>query len=244
MKTVGLETPEQIGALFIGDSEFLEELTRGIEPVVDNFPKRIMADSVLGQGKSLLFTSLKDTDAARERFVQSQLIRELWPEPLIQRTIPYFDYQRIIDDLIDVSGHPLTRDMNDLHHILTETSITGPALWHMGSTADVQASLAGLSTEERALPLWQYQIGAGLFAERRYLEAEEPLRRAEDNQVLFATARLFRIYGLCLDSQVDAARDLAQQSYPALAGNPRIEHWWDFLAREYGVDPRPDVSNQ
>ena len=242
MKSDGIETPGQLGALFIGDANYLEELTEGVLPLVDNFPKRILADSVLGQGASQLYESLKDTDAARNRFLESQLIRGLWPESLIERTIPYFGFQRILESLIDVSGHPLQRSLEDLHFTLSQSSLTAPALWHMGSTSDVQASLANLSAEERVVPLWQYQIAAGLFADRKYLEAVDALQNAEEHPALFGTARLFRIYALCLMSQVDEAKELAADTYPALAQEARLEQWWDFLNEKFGIDARTAVS--
>ena len=150
--------------------------------------------------------------------------------------------QEILESLIDVSGHPLSRNLDDLHRVLTHSAITAPALWHMGSTSDVQASLTDLGLEEAAVPLWRYQVGAGLFAERRYLEAVEVLQDAEEHPVLFATARLFRIYALCLLSQVDEAKDLAEDTYPDLAERSDLDHWWDFLNEEYGVDPRSEAS--
>ena len=132
--------------------------------------------------------------------------------------------------------------MNDLHLVLTESEITSPALWHLGSTSDVQASLTDLGPEEAAVPLWRYQVGAGLFAERRYLEAVEVLQDAEEHPVLFATARLFRIYALCLLSQVDEAKDLAEDTYPALAQQSDLDPWWDFLLEEFGIDLRTEAS--
>ncbi|MFC1639468.1 fused MFS/spermidine synthase [Gemmatimonadota bacterium] len=242
MKSDGIENPDQLGALFIGDSDYLDELTEGVLPLVDNFPKRILADSVLGHGASQLYASMTDTDAARARFTTSSLIRDLWPEPLIERTIPYFEFQRILESLIDVSGHPLARDMNDLHLVLSQSPLTAPALWHMGSTSDVQASLEHLSSEELEVPLWQYQIGAGLFADRKYLEANEALQKAEEHPALFGTSRLFRIYSLCLLSQIDAAKDLADDTYPDLAQETNLEHWWDFLNEKFGIDPRSEAS--
>ncbi len=243
MKSVGLEEPEQVGALFIGDYDFLERLTEGIPPLVDNYPKRILADSVLGQGGSVLYASLKDTEAARQRFSTSELIRDLWPDPLIERTVPYFEYHGIIEDLIDLVGHPLTKDLDDLHTIMTETSLTAPALWFLGSVSDVQAGLDHLTPEERALPVWQYHIGAGLLSERNYLEAAATLRRAEENQDLFAAARLFRVYALCLAGQREAAAELLQDAYPNLSQDPHLERWWVFLYDTFGIDPRWGIAN-
>jgi len=238
MKALGLERPEQLGALFIGDAQYLRELTRDAPPLVDNFPKRILSDSPLGQGSSKLFLTLLDTKKARERFIASPLIERLWPEPLIERTVPYFEHQRLVNNLLDLSGPPLAKSTRDLHVLLTQTTLTAPILWYMGTTSDVQRTMETLSQEEQALPIWQYQLGARLFSERRFEEALDPLRKAEKRPALFATARLFRIYALCLLRRLEEAGRLATETHDALGRDSRFDPWWDFLAATYRVDAR------
>jgi Tfp pilus assembly protein PilF len=105
----------------------------------------------------------------------------------------------------------------------------------MGTTSDIQRTMVTLSPEEQALPIWQYQLGAGLFSERRFEEALQPLRNAEQRPTLFATARLFRIYALCLLQRVEEARRLATETRKALGSDAFFEPWWEFLAETYGV---------
>ncbi len=238
MKALGVETPEQLGALFIGDIHYLREMSADALPLVDNFPKRILTDSALGQGSSDLFRTFTETEGARRRFVESPLITRLWPAPLIERTVPYFEVQRIVNDLITLSGHPLDKSVEDLHFLLTRTTLTAPVLWHLGTTSDVQRGLGTLSPDELALPTWQYHLGAGFFSERRYEDALEPLRRGEARPDLYISARLFRIYALCLLQRPEQARRLAREAYPIVASESRLQAWWDFLARTCRVDPR------
>ncbi|HXI20236.1 MAG TPA: fused MFS/spermidine synthase, partial [Gemmatimonadales bacterium] len=226
MKSVGLERPEQLGALFIGDAEFLERLTRDAPPLVDDFPKRILPGSARSQRSSTLYRSLLDPDQARERFLASPLIKRLWPEPLIARTVPFFESQRLMDRLLDVSVPPLARDVGDLQFLLTRTTLTAPVLWYMGSTSDVQRAMGTLSPEERALPVWQYQLGAHFFSERRFQDAVEPLANGERLPAIFPTARMFRIYSLCLSDHLDEAGRLAAETRKTLAGDRRLDPWW------------------
>ncbi len=242
MKALGLERPEQLGALFIGDAAYLKEIARDDLPLVDNFPKRILSDSALGRNSSNLFVTLMETDSARARFAESPLIDRLWPQPLIARTLPYFDLQRIINNLIDLSGHPLTKNIEDLHFALTRSKLNAPTLWHMGSNSDAQRVLVTLSSEEMNLPVWQYQLGAHLFSERKFREALGPLLEAEEHEDLFPTARLFRIYALCLLQRIDEAHLLALETYPIVEEESAIEPWWDFLSETFGIDPRQPVS--
>jgi len=239
LKAVGIEQPEQLGALFIGDQEYLAQLTSGVLPLVDNYPKRILADSVLGQGASQFYQELLDADSARIRFAESEFIRSVWPQEMIGRTDPYFDIQEIIEALIDLSGHPLGKNLFDLHTIMTETALTAPALWYLGSVSDVQRILVDLSPEERTTPVWQYQIAAGHFSERRYADATEALRLAEEDPGLFPAARLFRVYALCLAGQQDEATRIALDAYTRLSSDSRLDRWWQFLRDEFDVDVTP-----
>ena len=238
MKALGLERPEQLGALFIGDAQYLRELTRDELPLVDNFPQRILSDSTLGQGSSKLFLTLLDTQQAGERFLASPLIKRLWPKSVIERTVPYFEPQRIVNDPLQLSGPPVAKSPRDLHFLLTQTTLTAPILWHMGTTSDVLRTMGTLRPEEQALPIWQYQLGARLFSERRFEEALEPLRKAEQRPSLFATARLFRIYALCLLRRLDEAGRLATETHAALGSDSRFDAWWNFLAVTYRVGIR------
>ncbi|MEO8139107.1 MAG: spermidine synthase [Gemmatimonadota bacterium] len=238
MKAVGVERPEQLGALFIGDADYLRELTRNDAPLVDNFPKRILSDSALGQGSSTLFLALLDEQQARARFSASPLVRRLWPAPLIERSVPFFAQQRLINNLIGLSGAPVAKSPQELHFLVTQTTLTAPILWHLGTTSDVLRAIGTLSPEERALPIWQYQRAAGLFSERRFAEALEPLSKAEQSRPLFSTARVFRIYALCLLQRVDEARRLAAETRQAVGSDAPYDGWWEFLAQTYGVDVR------
>lgn len=233
MKAVGLETPEQLGALFIGDGEYLRDLTADTPALVDDFPQRILTDSTLGQGSSKLYLTLQDTKQAEERFLASQLIQRLWPQSLIARTVPYFEEQRIVNELLRISGSPLAKSTRDLDFLVNRTTLTAPILWYMGTNSDVERTMVRLSPEEQSLPIWQYQLGAGLFSGRRFEEALEPLRKAEQRPALFATARLFRIYALCLLRRTDEARLLAAQTRQTLGNDARFDEWWKFLSSTY-----------
>src|SRR5205823_2732485 len=41
MRRVGIETPQELGALFLMDGEEIDRLTRNCAPLTDNYPKRL-----------------------------------------------------------------------------------------------------------------------------------------------------------------------------------------------------------
>ena len=88
MKRLGFDRPEQLGALFIGDAEYLRALVGTERPLTDDDPKRIEAVAQSDAGFTRLTRSIRDTTAARERFRQSPLIARLWPAPSGRRRSP------------------------------------------------------------------------------------------------------------------------------------------------------------
>jgi predicted membrane-bound spermidine synthase len=234
MRGLGVEQPEQLGALFVGDIEFLRQLVGEQAALVDDHPKRIIAGFSAGAGG--LFQSLNDHAAARERFEASALVNDLWPDSLRERTLPFFEYQRIVSELIQLAGHPLGKSIEDLHTVMVNTTLTAPVQWHMGSNVDAQLAFDRLTDEEQTQPLWQYQLAARLMSQRQFSDALEPLRNAEQLPDLTMSARIFRIYALCLGGQIREAQNLAQETYHRFPHETRLQGWWDFFTETYGVD--------
>ena len=234
MSGLGFDEPEQLGALFIGDADYLRRIVGDEAALVDDYPKRIVADFKEETGE--LFGSMNDVGAARGRFEASPFIARLWPDSVKRATLPYFERQRIVSELIQLAGHPLSKSIADLHAVMTTTSLTAPIQWHMGSNVDAQHAFDRLGLEERERPVWQYQLAARMMSQRRFSEALVPLRKAEELPDLFMSGRIFRIYALCLDGRVADARALARETYPLLEQETRLQGWWDFFRETYGIE--------
>src|SRR6185369_15745139 len=97
MKRLGVERPEQLGALFLGDAAFIHSLVGDARPLTDDDPKRIEAASSSPEDSTRLLAGITDTGAARTRFQTSEFIARHWPQSLIQSSAAYFDVQHIID---------------------------------------------------------------------------------------------------------------------------------------------------
>ena len=42
LRRIGIEVPQQLGALFLMDGEEIDQITRDVAPLTDNYPKRGM----------------------------------------------------------------------------------------------------------------------------------------------------------------------------------------------------------
>jgi spermidine synthase len=239
LSEIGLEEPEQIGATFIGDAPFLRQLTGGAPPLTDDFPHRLRpvdGRASLSDPRYLrdpavfqMYQRALDPVRAREAFAASDFVKRLWPRMLISGSLRRFDEQRIMNRVLLEGGRPLAQ-IEELHALLTGTSLKTLPLWFLGSD-DVKERIAEASAERsgateyaralRALVARDYRRAAAYFgeSERRGLQGE--------------TVRPLQAYALCLAGDLDTARLLARGS---VARTDAERHFWNWLRATYGVE--------
>ena len=176
---LGLEKPEQLGALFIADAGYLKPLVADVAPASDDHPHRLLLDPKAKLVDPLV-DSFRDTDAARRRFAGSAFIAGLFPPAIAARTLPYFDIQRVINDLLfPRSNFGSSRGLPALHAVLARTDLTFPALLLLDSDPDAQRALTRAGPALEADPEALKHRSAALIAARDYAGAEPVLRRLE-----------------------------------------------------------------
>jgi spermidine synthase len=249
MRALGFERPEQLGALFIGDADYLKGLIGDAPALIDNYPKLIEAPFSSMEGANRLIRSFTDVAASREHFSRSPFIKRLWPEPLLAASIPYFEFQRIINAYWfgALSNRDLNMNIGPIHHLLTRSELRTPVLWLLGSNSDVQGILDKATPEERALPTPQFHIGIRLIAERDYAGAVEPLARAEQLPELREDAFRLQVYALCMSGQIGRAQQLSEENLLRtlrakgidVQSRDRIhlEPFWSWMKQKFGIDP-------
>ena len=244
MRRLGLEQPEQLGALFIGDAEYLNQVIGNTPPLVDDAPKRIEAPSESQSEAERLFRSFSDEAGAHERFRHSPLIARLWPARLVTASLPYFAVQGIIN------GHAFGRPpvMDHTHRLLTGSALQTLVLWLLGSDADVQRIVADASPSEMGSPAMQLHVGISFIAARNYAAAVDPLARAELDPSLRSKAFAFRIYALCMSGRTaEAQRTVYERVAQALHdkeltpdsltdANPLS--FWPWMKQTFGIERR------
>ena len=166
LREVGFEQPEQIGATFVGDADYVRRLTAGTPPLTDDFPHRLIP--VAGRASlsdpryatdaavAARYQSVFDPSRARDAFRASPLVRNLWPSALAERSLPLFDRQRVINRVIWEGGKPLAQ-IEDLDSVLTGSTLRTLPLWILGSDEVKQQIAESVNdgtgtTEYRARP--------------------------------------------------------------------------------------------
>ncbi|HWW87012.1 MAG TPA: hypothetical protein VNZ26_25625, partial [Vicinamibacterales bacterium] len=240
LRDVGFERPEQIAATFLGDSVYLRQLTADTPPLTDDFPQRLrpergrpsLSDPRYRDDPSILerYRAAIDPVRARVAFESSSYIRHLWPTELIDRTLPYFEEQRIMNRVLLEGARPLAQ-IEDVHSLLKGSALETLPLWLLGSDAAKERILAG--SEERT-GATEYARGLSALAKRDYRRAAAYFSEAERRDFSEPAVHPLLVYSLCLAGDLDTARDLARGVKPR---DDDERHFWDWLRNTFGVQP-------
>jgi hypothetical protein len=243
LSRLGLESPGQLGALFIGDRQYLDALTAGSLPLVDDFPKRVEALS--SSGHNDLVASLRDVLAARDRFERSPLVARLWPETMRAASVPYFDIQAVVN-AIGYGSPPV--GLPELYTLLTQSRLRTLPLWMLGSDDDVQ-QLIDAAPPERAQPELRYHLGLRRIAERDYAAAVDALADAEALPARRTEAFGWRVFALFMAGRRDEAVTLARERDaqnlrergldPASGRAADLPPFWRWMTETFGFELRP-----
>ena len=219
LRALGFDEPEQLGALFVGDAGYLDALTSGALPVVDDQPARLRL-SAADPPADALVEAWRDEDAARGRFQESAFVAKHWPGELRKRTLSYFHWQRLDNDLLfERPGPGFSKDLGTLAGVLAETDLRLPVLLLLGSDPDVQRALAASVTlgqradEGGSDPDIVRHRAIGLLAERDFSAAADALNALSRSRYAGMAKKLLGVI-----DYVNAERSArAAQPQPAVA---------------------------
>jgi len=222
LRDLALELPEQLGALFIGDAGYLAEITKEVRPLVDDRPAEIHAHGGGGSQGSKVYGEWFDASAARQRFLDSEWVRALWPTRIHASTLPFFEIQAFIDEFL-IYDLPSSDLLARAHDLLTRFPLRTPALWSFGSDRDLQRIVNSLPEAERSQPEAHFHFGVGALVDGDLAAAERHFESGILEPSLRSRALLARVYALCMSGQHDQA---ARASGGRLASPPgRAAEW-------------------
>jgi spermidine synthase len=231
LREIGFEQPEQIGAAFLGDATYVGEITKNTPPLVDDFPQRLVpsarpslsdpryaADSAV----AAYFQQVIDPARAKARFAASPWAQQVWPPGLRDKTAAAFDVQRIINRVIWDGGKPL-RQIDDLHFVLTHTTLRALPLWILGSD-EVKQRIAESSADRSGAV--EYARALRAFTGHAYAAAASYLSEAQRRGFGGEQVVALRAYALGMAGQIDQARTLADAPHP---NDPDEQYFWQWI---------------
>ncbi len=172
--SLGFESPQQFGSLFMADAAFLKQLTAHVAPVKDNYPARLSSTVVSYLDKVALYDVLMDEEQRLERFRSSQFVAAVWPEELRREAEQYFEYEHLLKNHFTGGGYRRQDDpyfWASLDDMLTETSLTTLPLWLLGSDAAAQRIVSELMEQGGYRTEFALDLAKKFTAERDFATA-------------------------------------------------------------------------
>ncbi len=235
LRALGFERPEQIGALFMADASDLAALTADTQPLVDDFPKRLSRQSLPRDEAEAAFAAWMNTASARRRFPHSDFVQSAWPPEWIEPTLPYFEFQALINQLGFQTRPARGPQEPALHALLTRTPLETLVLWTLRVHHD-SLRILDRHLERGGDPRPHLGVLASrALARRDYARAEELFGEASRWQPGQPDLVYLRIFSLCMDGRIGEAEQLAAGSLPAMPEGAEQSPYWRWMGETFGL---------
>jgi predicted membrane-bound spermidine synthase len=238
LEVLGLEVPELLLATFLGDSTFLEEFTAGAAPLTDNFPHRL-SRAPHTEPDYYHQNVLAHVDAA-ERYRHSEFLKEMLPRPLRDGGLEHYEWQTMVDWALDVYLGKRPIPLEPLDRVLTQTRLRTTALWLLGEFMEPSGAVEALVARGEVDGEVAFILGLRALAERRFLEADEHFKRAQELERggTGLENHSYRILALGYGGQLEEARALSTELAHAIGAGWEDSELGRFYAQNFGVDAR------
>jgi len=234
LRRIGVETPQQLAALFLMDGEEIDRITQDVAPLTDNYPKRL-TDGVWDEQANLNFTSpYMDASSALYRFVRSPIINRIWPETLNESLKSFFSVREMRYLSEAVGGNELA----ELDLYLRHSRLRIPVLEVLGSDA-LRLSIAERVAKKSQPPPLETMpdLVAGALAQRDINGAIRLLENRKDRGPSTLSDTLLLTYLYCLNGDVGKAEALAATNAAAIKKDRFVDWLWGKLQSEFGFHP-------
>jgi hypothetical protein len=234
LKRIGVEVPQQLGALFLMGADEIDRLTRNVAPLTDNYPKRL-SDAPGDERANFEFAAAyMEPASVTERFLRSPLINRIWPEALSKSTKSLFAVRetRFLSETVG------SNKLAELDLFLRGTRLRTPVLEALGSD-ELRLALAqrvARNTEPPPLEIAPDLI-AGALAQRNIDRAIQLLESEKDRGGLGANDTFLLAYLYCLNGSVEKAETLIAANAAGIKRDWFVDWLWEKLQSDFGFHP-------
>jgi len=240
LRRIGIEVPQQLGALFLMDGGDIDRVTHNVAPLTDVHPKRLTDQPWNDEANHRFALTYLTGTAALQRFVRSPLINQIWPETLGPGAagLESFFILRQSRYLSETIG---SNKLAELDLYLRHSRLRIPVLEVLGSDA-FRVSIAERVAKGAATPTVEIMpdLIAAALAQRNFAEAIRLLESEKDRGAFGVHEILLLTYLYCLNANVDKAEALAAANSTLINKDSSAAWLWKKLETDFGFHPPAD----
>jgi spermidine synthase len=239
LRRIGIEVPQQLGALFLMDGDDIDRITHNIAPLTDIYPKRLTDEPWDDEANHRFALTYLTAPAAVQRFVHSSLINQIWPETMNPEAaeLESFFIVRQSRYLSEMIG---SNKLAELDLYLRRSRLRIPVLEVLGSDA-FRVSIAERVAKKSPTPPLEIMpdLIAGALAQRN-IDRAIGLLESERDRGVFGTNDMFLLaYLYCLNGSVEKAETLIADNAAGIKKDWFVDWLWEKLQTDFGFHPPP-----
>jgi predicted membrane-bound spermidine synthase len=236
LRRIGIEVPQQLGALFLMDGEEIDRITNDVAPLTDNYPKRLTEEPWDEQATHRFAMTYMEALPALQRFLHSPLVAAVWPETLNASMESFF----VIRESRYLSETIGSNKLAELDLYLRHSGLRIPVLEVFGSDG-FRLSIAERVAKKSETPPTEMMpdLIAGALAQRDITGAIRLLESEKDRGAFTPNDMFLLSYLYCLNGSVEKAEALAANNTTGIKKDEFVEWLWGKLEADFGFHP-PD----
>ena len=237
LRRIGMEVPQQLGALFLMDGDEIDRITHNVAPLTDIYPKRLTDEPWDNEANHRFALTYLTAAAADQRFVHSSLINQIWPETLNPAAagLQSFFNLRQSRYLSEAVG---SNKLAELDLYLRHSRLRIPVLEVLGSDA-FKVSIAERVARGSETPPLEVMpdLIAGALAQRN-IDRAIKLLESEKDRGEFGVNEIFLLsYLYCLNGSVEKAETLVADNAASIKQDWFVDWLWEKLQNDFGFHP-------
>jgi spermidine synthase len=237
LRRIGIEVPQQLGALFLMDGEEIDRITHDVAPLSDLYPKRLTDQYWDDEASHRFALTYLDAPSAFQRFLWSPLINRIWPEALNPETAGLQSFFNLRQSRY-LSGMTGSNELAELDIYMRRSRLRIPVLEVLGSDG-LRLSIAERVAKKSQTPPLETMpdLVAGALAQRDINSAIHLLENEKDRGRFSLGDTFLLTYLYCLNGEVDKAEALAATNAAAIKKDSFVDWLWAKLQSEFGFHP-------
>jgi spermidine synthase len=234
LRRIGLEVPQELGALFVMDGEEIDRITHDVAPLTDFYPKRLTDEPWDEQATHRFALTYMESLPALQRFLHSPLVGAIWPESF-SRSMESFFVIRESRYLSETIG---SNKLAELDVYLRHSRLRMPVLEVLGSDGFRLAIAERVAKRSPTPPLETIpDLIAGALAQRDIAGAIRLLDSEKDRGAFSLNDTFLLAYLYCLNGDVDKAETLVATDAGAIKKDWFVDWLWEKLQTDFGFHP-------